>query len=65
MPPKIDFIPDPSSTFNEGDRIEHNRFGPGTIKSITGEEPDRKSRIVFDKFGEKIMLLKFAKMRKI
>ena len=68
LPPKIpdsEFVPDPSATFREGDRIEHNRFGPGTIKSISGEEPDRKSRIVFDRFGEKIMLLKFAKMRKI
>jgi len=57
------FIPEPSHTFEAGQRIEHNRFGKGIIKSVTGIEPERKAAIVFDEYGEKLLLLKFAKMR--
>ena len=47
----------------EGERIEHNRFGAGTIKTITGVFPELKATVVFDDYGEKLLLLKFAKMR--
>lgn len=46
-----------------GERIEHNRFGPGRIKSITGVAPELKAVVDFDDFGEKTLLLKYAKMR--
>jgi DNA helicase-2/ATP-dependent DNA helicase PcrA len=49
--------------FKVGDRIEHNRFGEGKILEITGRIPELKAKIVFDKYGEKILLLKFAKIR--
>ena len=47
----------------EGMRIEHLRFGKGEVKAIEGKEPDRKATIVFDKEGQKQLLLKFAKLR--
>ena len=59
------FVPDPMSTFNSGDQIEHNRFGKGVIIEITGVIPDLKAKVRFDQFGEKILLLKFAKLRHI
>jgi DNA helicase-2/ATP-dependent DNA helicase PcrA len=64
-PPVIDenFVPDPMSSFKVGDRVEHNRFGAGTILEITGKIPELKARIRFDQFGEKLLLLKFAKLR--
>ena len=64
-PAEIDpnFVPVPMKDLYEGERIEHNRFGAGTIKSITGEFPDLKATVVFDDYGEKLLLLKFAKMR--
>ena len=46
-----------------GQRIEHNRFGFGEIKEITGSVPDLKAKIEFDDYGEKILLLKYAKIR--
>ena len=60
-----DFVPDPMSSFREGERVEHNRFGAGVILSITGKIPELKAQIRFDKYGEKLLLLKFAKLRHV
>ncbi len=68
LPPKIpdaEFIPDTMDRFAAGDRIEHNRFGFGTIREISGVIPELKARIAFDRYGEKILLLKYAKIRKV
>ena len=64
-PPLIDpdFVPEPMSSFKVGERIEHNRFGEGTILDISGQVPDLKARISFVQHGEKLLLLKFAKIR--
>lgn len=66
-PPVIDenFIPDPMSSFKVGDRVEHNRFGAGEVLEIIGKIPELKARIRFDQFGEKLLLLKFAKLRHV
>lgn len=66
LPPKIpdeEFIPIPMTELKAGQRIEHNRFGFGRIMEITGSVPDLKAKIVFDGYGEKILLLKYAKIR--
>ena len=66
LPPKIpdsEFIPVPMTELREGQRVEHNRFGFGKIIQITGRVPDLKAKIVFDDYGEKILLLKYAKIR--
>ena len=57
------FVPAPMTSFRVGDRIEHNRFGPGEILEITGTVPELKARVRFDELGEKLLLLKYAKMR--
>ena len=64
-PPLIDpdFVPEPMSSFRVGDQIEHNRFGAGKVLEITGQVPDLKAKILFEKYGEKLLLLKFAKIR--
>ncbi len=58
-----DFVPVSASELKEGQRVEHNRFGLGTIISIYGGNLDRKAKIQFDSYGEKILLLKYAKLR--
>ena len=66
LPPKVpdtEFTPDPMSSFHVGDRIEHNRFGVGKVLDISGEVPDIKAKVSFENFGEKILLLKYAKIR--
>ena len=64
-PPVIDanFVPDPMTSFKAGDSIEHNRFGKGKILEILGQVPDLKARVHFDQYGDKLLILKFAKMR--
>ena len=62
-PADPDFIPSPMTDFRAGQRIEHNRFGSGEILEITGKVPELKARVRFDEFGEKLLLLKYAKMR--
>lgn len=66
LPPKVpddDFIPVSMDKLKAGQRIEHNRFGLGSIVEITGSVPDLKAKIDFDSHGEKILLLKYAKLR--
>ena len=66
LPPKIpdeEFVPVPMSAIKVGQRIEHNRFGGGLVEEITGVIPELKARINFDKYGEKVILLKYAKLR--
>ena len=61
---EADFIPEPMTSFRIGQRIEHNRFGPGLILDLNGNAPEIKAKISFDAFPEpKLILLKYAKMR--
>ena len=58
-----DFVGVPMTELSVGQRIEHNRFGPGTVLELSGSAPDMKARIRFDVHGEKLLLLKYAKIR--
>ena len=58
-----DFVGVPMTELSVGQRIEHNRFGLGTILELSGRAPEMKARIRFDSFGEKLLLLKYAKIR--
>ena len=64
-PPVIDpaFVAVPMTELYEGERIEHNRFGPGKILQITGSAPDMKAVVDFDRYGKKQLLLRYAKLR--
>ena len=50
--------------FYPGERVEHSTFGQGKILEITGDGDNRKARINFDDFGEKQLLLKYARLTK-
>ena len=58
-----DFVAVPMTELFEGERVEHNRFGGGTILSISGVPPEMKAEIDFDAYGKKLLLLKYAKLR--
>ena len=60
-----DFEPTPILQLKAGQRIEHNRFGFGKIMEISGNASDLKAKIAFDEHGEKILILKYAKIRVI
>ena len=60
-----EFEPTPILQLRAGQRIEHNRFGFGKILEISGTPADLKAKIAFDDHGEKILILKYAKIRAI
>ena len=61
--PDSEFEPTPVLQLRAGQRIEHNRFGFGQIVEISGNVADLKAKISFDEHGEKILILKYAKIR--
>ena len=61
--PDSEFVPTPILQLKAGQRVEHNRFGFGQILEITGNPTDLKAKISFDEHGEKILILKYAKIR--
>lgn len=61
--PAADFEPTPILELRAGQRVEHNRFGFGKILEISGSPADLKAKIAFDEHGEKILILKYAKIR--
>ena len=63
--PDADFEPTPILQLKAGQRIEHNRFGFGKIIEISGNPADLKAKIAFDEHGEKILILKYAKIRAV
>ena len=60
-----EFVPTPVLQLKPGQRIEHNRFGFGRIIEISGSPADLKAKISFDDHGEKILILKYAKIRAV
>lgn len=58
-----DFAPSDTSKLQEGMRVEHPKFGFGTVVVVDTTGADRKARIQFEDFGEKTLLLSFAKLK--
>jgi DNA helicase-2/ATP-dependent DNA helicase PcrA len=44
-------------------KVEHPKFGFGMVVQMDFSGADRKAKIRFDDFGEKTLLLSFAKLR--
>ena len=47
-----------------GERVEHPKFGCGEIVRIETLAADHKLVVVFEEYGEKTLLAKFAKLTK-
>jgi DNA helicase-2/ATP-dependent DNA helicase PcrA len=56
------FVASDVSKLKEGLRVEHPKFGFGTIQEVDVKGPDKKARILFDENGEKTLILSFAKL---
>jgi DNA helicase-2/ATP-dependent DNA helicase PcrA len=50
--------------YEAGDRVEHVKYGTGTVQKIEAGPRDYKVTVQFDDFGRKIMYAAFAKLRK-
>lgn len=52
--------------FAVGDKVEHPKFGKGQVTAVIGEGANAKIRVNFGKeFGEKKLVLQFAKLKKV
>jgi len=58
-----DFAPSDTAGLKEGMKVEHPKFGFGTVVKLDDSGADRKAKIHFADFGEKTLLLSFAKLR--
>jgi DNA helicase II / ATP-dependent DNA helicase PcrA len=61
--PPADFAPSDTSALQAGMKVEHPKFGFGTVVQMDMSGADRKARIEFSEVGEKTLLLSFAKLR--
>ena len=46
-----------------GQRVEHSKFGYGRIITLERDGASVKAKVLFDDFGEKLLLLQYAKLR--
>ena len=64
--PEPDFVPEDKETLikklKAGDRVEHFRFGMGTVKKLDGEGKATKATIQFDNEDEKHIAIYYGKM---
>ena len=51
--------------YRVGERVAHPKFGAGTIERIEPLTTDHKVVVVFDSYGSKTLLAKFAKLSKL
>ncbi|MBR1853456.1 MAG: DNA helicase PcrA [Lachnospiraceae bacterium] len=51
--------------YGVGDRVQHIKYGVGTVKDISKEPRDYKVTVEFDQAGQKIMYASFAKLKKL
>jgi DNA helicase II / ATP-dependent DNA helicase PcrA len=61
--PAEDFVASDTTGLKEGMRVEHPKFGEGSVIQMQVEGANRKAKVSFDHFGEKTLLLSFAKLR--
>jgi len=63
IPVDQNFVADDVSNLQAGMNVLHNAFGNGKVIQVEGSGENKKAIIYFDKFGQKNILLKFAKMK--
>ncbi|MFD1819802.1 DNA helicase-2 / ATP-dependent DNA helicase PcrA [Pseudarcicella hirudinis] len=62
--PSPDFTASDTSFLEEGQKVEHLKFGFGIVKKMDVNGNDRKATVLFEGgVGEKTLLLSFAKLR--
>ncbi len=61
--PSADFAPSDTSALKVGMKVEHPKFGFGSVLKIEQMGAERKAMINFADFGEKTLLLSFAKLK--
>jgi DNA helicase-2/ATP-dependent DNA helicase PcrA len=61
--PSKDFTPSDTSNLQEGQKVEHQKFGFGTVAKVEGNQHNPIATVNFDLNGEKKIMLNYAKLR--
>lgn len=61
--PSVDFVASDTSQLQAGQRVEHQKFGFGTVSGVEGSAHNPVATIQFEKNGEKKIMLNYAKLR--
>lgn len=61
--PSADFVASDTTQLQAGQKVEHQKFGFGTVASIEGSAHNPVATILFEKNGEKKIMLNYAKLR--
>ena len=59
-----DEINDLAPSYRPGERVVHKEFGAGTIRSVSGTGRDLKLSVRFDRWGDKKLIARFARLEK-
>jgi DNA helicase-2/ATP-dependent DNA helicase PcrA len=61
--PSPGFQPSDTTHLEKGMKVEHPKFGYGKVVEMDIDGANKKAKVKFDNFGEKTLLLTFAKLR--
>lgn len=61
--PAADFVPSDTSNLQAGQKVEHQKFGYGTVSKMEGSSHNPIATVVFELNGEKKIMLNYAKLR--
>ncbi len=61
--PAADFVPSDTSNLQAGQKVEHQKFGFGTVSKMEGSSHNPVATVLFEQNGEKKIMLNYAKLR--
>ena len=61
--PSKDFVPSDTTNLQEGQKVEHQKFGFGLVIKIEGSAHNPIATVKFELNGEKKIMLNYAKLR--
>ncbi|MDX1906462.1 MAG: 3'-5' exonuclease [Bacteroidia bacterium] len=62
-PPEDNFVAAPPEAIQKGQKVLHQKFGPGDVLVVEGEGDGRKATILFKDGGRRVLLLKYARLQ--
>ena len=61
--PSKDFVPSDTTNLQEGQKVEHQKFGYGLVIKLEGSAHNPIATVKFELNGEKKIMLNYAKLR--
>ncbi len=58
-----DFTPSDPADIRQGQKVRHQKFGQGNVLSVEEDSSGRKATVDFEGKGQRVLLLKFAKLQ--